>query len=168
MIFLDDPPDGVTDRCKEGADLCAEWGITTSGTSVWRLWRSYAVEWRTSLALQVNLAPGESLEALRKRAEHMLAARNCEMLANPDTPPAILLGLGRLDLRQKAVELARQKHKDNQADETERALASFEVRASRDRWAQFALAQLKKALDGKAFPGAPRSLMQAWLPPKPK
>ena len=57
MIFLDDPPPGVTDRWKEGAAMCASWGIACSGASVWRLYRSHAVEWRAHLALQVDLAP---------------------------------------------------------------------------------------------------------------
>jgi hypothetical protein len=149
MIFLEDPPAGITDRWKEGAAMCAAWGITCSCASVWRLYRSYAVEWRTQLALEAAFAEGESLEALQQKAERMLVLRTCELLANPETPPAVLVGLARIGHRQKLLELARQKQKADERSATERALTELDARAAKDRYAQFALAQLKDALNGK-------------------
>ena len=158
MIFLEDPPAGITDRWKEGAAMCAAWGITSSCASVWRLYRAYALEWRTRLALEAALAEGESLEVLQQKAERMLVLRTSEMLANPDTPPAILVGLARIGLRQKLLELARQKQKDHERSATERALTELDARAAKDRYAQYALGQLKEALNGKPQFGLPPPL----------
>src|SRR5258707_5518833 len=55
MIFLDDPPPGVSDRWKEGARMCSDWGVPCTGASVWRLYRSHALEWRLRLAQQGKL-----------------------------------------------------------------------------------------------------------------
>jgi hypothetical protein len=108
MIFLDDHPPGVTDRWKEGAGRCAAWGVTCSGTSVWRLSRSHALEWRVRLALKADCAQDESLEAIHERAERLLTLRACELLANPDTPAAVIVGVARLGQRRKFLELAGQ------------------------------------------------------------
>jgi len=54
MIFLDDPPPGVSDRWKEGAKMCCDWGIPCTGASVWRLYRSHAFEWRLRLAQEAG------------------------------------------------------------------------------------------------------------------
>ena len=129
--------------------MCAQWGIACSGASVWRLYRSHAVAWRTRLALEAALENGESLEALREKAARLLALRTCELLAHPETPPAILVALARVELRQKALDLAHQKHKDHERSATERALTELDARAAKDRYAQFALGQLKDALNGK-------------------
>jgi hypothetical protein len=168
MIFLDDPPPGTRDRWKEGAAMCAAWGITCSGASVWRLYRSYAIEWRAHLALEIGLENGESLEALGQKAARMIALRICELLANPQTPPAVLLGLARVELRQKVLDLARQKHQDHERDETERALSALDVLVSRDRLAQFALTQLKDALQSSPSHHPPFGLSLPALDPKPK
>jgi hypothetical protein len=149
MIFLEDPPPAVTDRWKEGAAMCAAWGFTCSCASVWRLYRAHAVAWRAQLALEAALADGESLEALQQKAERMIALRTCELLASPDTPPAVIVGLARLGLRQKVLDLARQKQKHHERTSTERALTELGRRAGRDRYSKYALAQLKDALNGK-------------------
>ena len=75
MFFLDDPPPGIRDRWKEGAAMCAALGITCSGSSVWRLYRSYAVEWRARLALQTGNAHGEAPGAPGKKVAPIIALR---------------------------------------------------------------------------------------------
>src|ERR1017187_5192530 len=60
MIFLEDPPAGVRDRWKEGAKMCGDWGVACSGASVWRLYRSYALEWRLRLAQESAASAGET------------------------------------------------------------------------------------------------------------
>ncbi|HEX4140281.1 MAG TPA: hypothetical protein VHY09_08035, partial [Candidatus Methylacidiphilales bacterium] len=123
MIFLDEPPKGVTDRWKAGAEMCAAWGIKTSGTSVWRLYNSYLIEWRVRVALKIDDAEVSS-ELLVKMIDHLIEIRICGMLANPATPPEVLVGLVRVHLGQKYLEFARQKHSDCERDENERALTN--------------------------------------------
>ena len=41
MSFIDHPPSGIRDRWKAGAAMCAAWGISTTGASVWRLHQSF-------------------------------------------------------------------------------------------------------------------------------
>jgi len=147
MIFLDDPPDGVTDRWKAGAEMCAAWGVTTSGTSVWRLYHSYLIEWRVRVALKID--DGEiDPDALAQKTTQMIGLRTCEMLGNPATSPAALVSLIRIDLRQKYLELARQKQRYHELTENERALAELKIRAGHNRYAQFALKELTGALYG--------------------
>jgi hypothetical protein len=139
MLFLDNPPEGVGDRWKEGAAMCAAWGIATTHTSVYRLYRSYAIEWRAQAALQAESADAEKPEVLEKKAAEMIALRTCEFLADPRTAASTVVSLARL-------ELARQRQLANLRGDTERALALLEWRV-RNNWdGQFALGQLKKAL----------------------
>ncbi len=164
MIFLDSPPAGVTDRWKEGAAMCTAWGIATTGASVWRLYRSYAIEWRARVALQSDDLAAETTDSLAQKAARLLALRTCELLANPDAAPLTLISLARIDLRQRNLDLARERHRDAQRDRTERALAELEERAKRDRYAQFALQQFKDALNHK--PGEERPFkLPTFLPP---
>jgi len=152
MIFLDDPPPGVSDRWKEGAKMCCDWGIPCTGASVWRLHRSYALEWRLRLARETGSTAGETPESLAEKTAQMVTLRTFEVLANPQSPPACLVGLARIELRKKALELARQKHQDSQADEIQIALDALEVKARSNWEATFALGQLKAALGRKKPP----------------
>ena len=145
MIFLDDPPEGVTDRWKAGADMCAGWGITTSGTSVWRLYNSHLIEWRVRVALNLDgIEPNP--QALAEKTEQLVGLRTCELLANPSTPPAVLANLIRNHLLQKYLELACHKQVKAELSDTERALGAMEIRARNDRVAQVALLRFKDAL----------------------
>jgi hypothetical protein len=110
MMFLDDPPPDAGDRWKKGAKMCAEWGIATTGTSVWRLYRSYMIEWRARIALHLDDLSVQTPETLGQKAERLIALRSCELLANPDSDPATLVSLARMNLRQEALDFARQKH----------------------------------------------------------
>jgi hypothetical protein len=113
MIFLEEPPPGAHDRWKQGADLCAAWGVPTTAPSVWRLYRSHALEWRLHLAHEAGRADGISLEVLAEKAEELVALRTFELLANPNSPPACLASLARIACRRKALELDRLKYMDN-------------------------------------------------------
>jgi hypothetical protein len=148
MIFLDEPPPDVRNRWEEGAAKCAAWGIATTDTSVWRLYRTYMVEWRARLALQVDDVASLPPEVLRQKAAHLNELRTCEMLASPNTPPLVLLGLSRIQLRERVLELARQKLETNQQDQTERAIAGLEKKVEGNSMAKFALGQLKGELTG--------------------
>jgi hypothetical protein len=146
MIFLDDPPPGVSDRWKEGAKMCSDWGIPCTGASVWRLYRSHALEWRVRLAREAGVSVGETPESLTEKTAHMVTLRTFEVLANPQSPPAALVGLARIELRKKALEFARQKHQDSQTDLIQIALDALEVKVRSNWEATFALGQLKAAL----------------------
>jgi len=146
MIFLDDPPPGVSDRWKEGARMCADWGIPSSSVSVWRLYRSHALEWRLRLAQEAGSTVGETPENLNEKTAQMVTLRTFEALANPQSPPACLLGLARIELRKKALELERQKHQDSQTDKIQVALDALADRVRTNREAAFAFGQLKAAL----------------------
>src|SRR5258708_22083478 len=71
MIFLDDPPPGIGDRWKEGAKMCSDWGIHCTGASVWRLYRSYALEWRLCLAQEAGSTVCETPESLTDKTAQM-------------------------------------------------------------------------------------------------
>jgi hypothetical protein len=152
MIFLDDPPSGVSDRWKEGAKMCSDWGIACTGASIWRLYRSYALEWRLRLAQEAGSDVGITPQALAEKAAQMVTLRTFEVLANPQASPACIVGLARLELRKQALEFARQKHKDHQADQTQLALDALEVRARKNMGTMFAFVKLKEALEGKPSP----------------
>jgi hypothetical protein len=150
MIFLDDPPPGIRDRWKQGAKMCSAWGIPCTGPSVWRLYRSQVLEWRLRLAAEAyaeasadTTGPGASFE---ERMAQMVARRTFEILANPHSAPASLVGLARielrknaLELRQATLELARQKHYDDRIKKLELALDSLadELRANPEARAAF-------------------------------
>jgi hypothetical protein len=146
MIFLEDPPPAVRDRWKEGAAMCGDWGVPCTGASVWRLYRSYVLEWRLRIAGEASSAAGETPESFIEKMELMVARRTFEVLANPQSPPACLLGLARLELRRKALELDRQKHEDRQTDKVQIALDALEDQVRLNRDAAFALGKLKAAL----------------------
>ncbi len=146
MIFLDDPPPGVTDRWKEGAKMCSDWGIPCTGASVWRLYRAHALEWRLRIAQEIGATVGQTPESLTDKTAQIVALRTFEVLANPQSPPACLLGVARLELRKKALELARQIHEDSQADQIQTALDALEVKVRSNWEATFALGRLKAAL----------------------
>jgi hypothetical protein len=154
MMFLDHPPSGTTDRWKEGAAMCAGWGITTSHASIWRLHTSYAVEWRARLALQADEAELKKPEALAFKFAEMLALRTCELLANPNTPPATVVSLARVALRQKACALAQQIHDEGQRGDVEWALSLLDRRVINNWEAQYALSRLRKEMrrDGPMKP----------------
>jgi hypothetical protein len=167
MIFLEDPPDGVTDRWKAGAEMCHAWGIATTGTSVYRLYQSYLIEWRVRIALKIDDAEAGSAEVLGEKVARQILLRTGEMLGNPSTPPAVLVGLLRANLREKYLEFARQKHRDRERDENERALTNLEARVQRNRYARFAYAELKAALAGKPPPPAVETLFPGLIPRSP-
>ncbi len=154
MIFLDDPPPGVSDRWKEGAKMCTDWGIPCTGASVWRLYRSYALEWRLRLAQEANSAVGETPESLTEKTAQMVTLRTFEVLANPQSPPACLVGLARIELRKQSLEFARQKHQDHQTDQIQIALDALAIQARMSREAAFAFGKLKEAL-GRKLPPTP-------------
>ena len=146
MIFLDDPPPDVGDRWKEGARMCCDWGIPCTGASVWRLHRSYALEWRVRLAQEAGSTVGETPESLTEKTAQMVTLRTFEVLANPQSPPACLVGLARIELRKKALEFARQKHQDRQTDKIQIALDALADQVRLNREAAFAFGKLKAAL----------------------
>jgi hypothetical protein len=152
MIFLEDPPADVRDRWKEGAKMCCDWGIPCSGASVWRLYRSHALEWRLRLAQEGGSAVGETPEALIEKTAQMVTLRTFEVLANPQSPPSCLVGLARIELRKKALEFARQKHQDRQTDQIQIALDALEDQVRMNREAAFAFGELKAALGRKTPP----------------
>jgi hypothetical protein len=146
MIFLDDPPPGIRDRWKEGAEMCNAWGIPCTGASVWRLYRSYAIVWRSRLALEASAEASETPEVLDQKAAQMIAFRSREILANPQSPPASLISLARIELRKKALEFAYKKHEDSQRSNIDQAYAALEHVARGNFEARFALDQFKLAL----------------------
>ena len=164
MIFLDDPPDGVTNRWTAGAEMCAKWGIATTGPSVYRLFRSYLIEWRLRIALNLGDAEIESDEVLGKKIARLIILRTGEMLADPNTPAAALVGLIRADHRHKQLEFARQRHVDRERTETERALTNLETRAHKTMYTRFCFTELKAALEGKPPPPAFETIFPGLVP----
>ncbi len=154
MIFLDDPPPGIRDRWKEGAKMCSDWGIPCTGASVWRLYRSHALEWRLRLAQEAGSTVGETPESLTEKTAQMVTLRTFEVLSNPHSPPACLVGLARLELRKKDLEFARQKHQDRQTDKIQIALDALADQVRYNREAAFAFGKLKAAL-GRETPPTP-------------
>ena len=146
MIFLDDPSPGVSDRWKEGAKMCSDWGIPCTGASVWRLYRSYALGWRLRLAQEAGATVGETPESLAEKTAQMVTFRTFEVLANPQSSPACLVGLARIELRKKALEFARQRHQDHQTDMIQIALDALAIQVRQNREAAFAFEKLKAAL----------------------
>jgi hypothetical protein len=149
MMFLCAPPPDIADRWKAGAQMCSAWGIATTGPSVYRLFCSHAIEWRSRLALQDGAPDAATLENLDREITQLSALRIREMLSDPDADPLTVAALARVALQQKALELAQQKHRDRERDETERALDALDRRASRDCYAQFVLNEFKAALERK-------------------
>jgi hypothetical protein len=148
MMFLDDPPPDTGDRWKKGAAMCAAWGITTSATSVYRLFCSYAAEWRASLVLGSEPVSEEVLAGIRRKNAHLVTLRVGQILADPGSTPATLLGIARL-------ELARQKHMEGKGGDAERALTTLANRSWFNWEAQFALTQLREALQKKSSKPSP-------------
>ena len=146
MIFLDDPPPGVSDRWKEGAKMCSDWGVPCSGAAVWRLYRSHVLEWRARLAREADSTLGDTPESLAEKTAQMITLRTLEILANPHSPPASLVSLAQIELRKKALELARQKHHDHQTDQIQIALDALEDKVRSNWEARFAFEKLKAAL----------------------
>jgi hypothetical protein len=162
MIFLDDPPAGVGDRWKQGAEMCSSWGISCTGASVWRLYRSYVVIWRSRPALEAGVEDAPKPALLDEKAAEMAAFRTCEILTDPDSSHASLVSLARLELRKKALEFARKRHEDNQRTKTERAIEALKAEARGNKYAEFTLCQLLEALKRKPptwqFPFLPTTL----------
>ena len=152
MIFLEDPPSDIRDRWKEGAKMCGDWGIPCTGASVWRLYRSHALEWRLRIARETGSTDGETPESLTEKNAQMVALRTFEVLANPQSPPSCLVSLARIELRQKALELARQKHQDRQTDLIQVALVALEDKIRSNWEARFAYDKLKAALRRQLSP----------------
>jgi len=100
MMFLDHPPQDVGDRWKAGAEMCAQWGVATSGTSVWQLYLSYLFEWRIRAVLGEELKDA-SLHDLRVHFARLVALRGCELLSNPETPAKVVIKLARIEQRKK-------------------------------------------------------------------
>ena len=148
MVFLDDPPKDVTNRWVAGAEMCAAWGIKTSDTSVWRLYKSYLIEWRVRVTLKIDDAGIESTEVLAQKATQMIALRTCEMLGNPSTPIETLLSLFRMDLRHQRIELVRVKQRYQEQSRLEFAMDELKKRVAFDPYAEFALKELKLSLYG--------------------
>jgi len=142
MIFLDDTPPGVRDRWKQGAKMCAAWGIPCSGASVWRLYRSYVLEWRLRLAHEASADIAQPGDTLDEKTARLVAHRTFEVLANPHSPAPCLLGLARIELRQRSLEFARQKHWDNQQSKTERLIDAFSEDIGKNHLARAVFHQL--------------------------
>ena len=151
MIFLDDPPPGTGDRWKEGAQMCSGWGIPCTGASVWRLYRSHAIEWRLRLA-QEAAAVHQTPESLTDKTAQMVTLRTFEVLANPRSDPACLVNLARIELRKKALEFAWQKHRDRQCDKIQIALDALADHVRLNREAAFAFEKMKAALQRESPP----------------
>jgi len=164
MLFLEEPPQDVTDRWKAGAEMCAAWGVATSGPAVYRLFQSYRLEWSARVALNLDDGEIESDEILAQKIARLILLRTAGMLANPGTPAAAVVGLIRADLRQKHLEFARQRHSDRERTETERALVNLEARAFPKPYTRFCFAELKAALDGKPPPSAFQTLFPNLVP----
>jgi hypothetical protein len=122
MIFLDNPPPGTRDRWKRGAKMCTPWGIPCTGASVWRLYRSYALEWRLRLAHETDSTVTGSPESLEQKAAQMVALRTYEVLAHPHLPHSSLVSLARIEFRKKALEFAREKFEDARQKKIDTAL----------------------------------------------
>ena len=112
MIFLEDPPPGVRDRWKKGATMCAAWGIPCTHTSVWRLYRSYAIEWRQRLSHETDFASNENPEVLQERLAKLATLRSIEALANPHLSPECIIGLARIEQRKAILDFARAQHRE--------------------------------------------------------
>jgi hypothetical protein len=127
--------------------MCSDWGIPCTGASVWRLYRSYALEWRLRVARETASTDGETPESLTEKTAQMVALRTFEVLANPQSPPACLVGLARIELCKKALELTRQKHHEHQTDQIQIALDALEDKVRCSNWeARFAYDKLKASL----------------------
>jgi hypothetical protein len=146
MIFLDDPPAGVRDRWKKGAKMCAAWGITCTHTSVWRLYRSYAIEWRQRLSHDTDFASNESSEALEERLAKLAVLRSIEMLANPNLSPECVIGLARIEQRKVILDFARERHEDKMDSTVDGLLAQIRQEVSHNRLARTAIDHLSDAL----------------------
>ena len=118
--------------------MCGTWGIVTTHTSVYRLFQTYGVEWRAGLALQSQIAH-EKPETLAQKSAQLISLRTCELLNDPDTAPATVVSLARL-------ELARLRYIETLRGDTERAFAVLDRSVRGNYAAQFALGQLKSAL----------------------
>jgi len=147
MIFLDSSPTG--NRWEKGAEMCAAWGVPTSGASVWRLFRSYAVAWRSRIAAETGLDAAEETTDIEKKAARMLALRIREILADPQASAGSLVNLALLDIRRQALELARQKYADSRHTQFELAMLDLEREVFGNWEAQFAFDRLKDALKKK-------------------
>ena len=134
--------------------MCSDWGIPSTGASVWRLYRSHVLEWRVRLAREAASTVGETPESLTEKTGQMVALRTLEVLANPQSPPACLVGLARIELRKQALEFARQRHEDRQTDKIQIALDALADQVRLNREAAFAFKKLKEAL-GRETPPTP-------------
>jgi hypothetical protein len=157
MMFLDHPPQDVGDRWKAGAEMCAQWGVTTSGTSVWRLYLSYLFEWRIRAVLGEELKDA-SLHDLRLHFSRLVALRSCELLTNPETSAKVVIKFARIEQREKALELERQKLEDRRQALADQRQDEVNERAEKRALGRQAAEEFKAAL-GLAPVGFP--------PPKP-
>jgi hypothetical protein len=148
MIFLDNPPAKGVNRWQKGAEMCAAWDVSTSDTAVCRLFRSYALEWRSRIAIEASLGDAEKKE-VEEKATKMLALRIYEILSDPEASPDSLVNLALLDVRRQALELARQKYADSRTTQIELALRHLETQVFGNREAQFAFDRLNEALARK-------------------
>ena len=149
MIFLDNPPANSGDRWIKGAEMCAAWGVPTSDTAVYRLFRSYALEWRSRIAFEASSGATEKFEMVEERAAKMLALRVHEILTDPQASPYSLVNLALLDVRKQALELARQKYADSRQTQIQLALRHLEAQVFGNREAQFAFDRMNDALARK-------------------
>jgi hypothetical protein len=147
MLFLDNPPAKSGDRWIKGAEMCAAWGITCSHTSVYRLFRSYAAQWRSRVALDIPDDEELQPEMLEEKASQLVAQRSCEMLTDPDSTPQSLISLARLDLRKKTLEFARERHMDSLRTPVQKAVLTLELNAFMNDEAQYAIDCLKRAMN---------------------
>ena len=113
---------------------------------------SHALEWRLRVAQEAASSAGETPESLTEKTAQMVTLRTFEVLANPQSPPACLVGLARIELRKKALEFARQKHQDHQTDQIQIALDALADQVRLNREAAFAFGKLKEALNRKSPP----------------
>jgi hypothetical protein len=128
MIFLDKPPPGVGDRWKKGAKMCAKWGISCTGASVWRLYRRYVVDWRLFVAKEATEEIDESPKEMEERTTQLTASRVLEVLSDPETSPASLIDLARLELKRVALDITRKKlYYKHQSTRDLALIALFEV-----------------------------------------
>lgn len=146
MIFLDHPPVGSGDRWKKGAEMCAAWGVSCSHTAVYRLFQSYAIEWRSRIASEGVALEEDEWMAFEREVSQILPRRICEILTDPDATPESLLGVARLEFRKRVLEFAREKFQDSQRTPLDKAIATLRAQAFMSPEAHSAIDRLKEAL----------------------
>ena len=117
LFFLDDPPQGTTDRWQKGADLCQTHGIKISRISVWRFYRTHILQWRREQnpAPPTSTPSPEEISLLHEQARQLAVQRAIENLNDPHLSPGHLVGLIQIDNHRQQIQLARDQFNDKLA-----------------------------------------------------